>query len=58
MKKPAIIPMNRPITLKEWADGREARRATGLRVAPEIIRRTESSADKRLRAEFDGQRAP
>ncbi len=57
MKVP-VIPMDRPITLKDWLKGREARRATGMLVAPEVIRREKSSSDKRLRKEFAGRRAP
>lgn len=56
--KPPVIPMNRPITLDDWMKGREARRATGLLVAPAVIRRAESSSDHRLRKAFGGRRAP
>jgi hypothetical protein len=34
---------------EDWLKGRRARRETGNRVAPEIIRRPSSSSDKRLR---------
>lgn len=53
-----VIRMNEPITLEDWAKGREARRQVGLKVAPATIRRTESSSDKRLRKAFAGKRAP
>jgi hypothetical protein len=57
MKVP-VIPMNGPITLEDWMKGREARRATGLLVAPAVIRREKSSSDKRLKKAFNGKRAP
>ncbi|HSI65434.1 MAG TPA: hypothetical protein VLE43_20070 [Candidatus Saccharimonadia bacterium] len=56
--KPPVIRMNEPITLDDWEKGREARRLSGLKVAPASIRRKESSSDKRLRAAFGGNRAP
>lgn len=56
--KPPVIRMNEPITLEDWEKGREARRLSGLKVAPASIRRKESSSDKRLRAAFGGKRAP
>ena len=56
--KPPVIRMNEPITLDDWEKGREARRVSGLKVAPASIRRKESSSDKRLRAAFGGKRAP
>ena len=43
------IPMNEPMSWEDWLKGRRARRETGNRVAPEIIRRPTSSSDKRLR---------
>lgn len=51
-----IIPKGRPITWEDWLKGRRARRETGNRVAPEIIRRPSSSSDKRLRKLFNGER--
>jgi hypothetical protein len=51
-----IIPKGRPISWQDWLKGRRARRQTGARVAPEIIRRRASSSDKRLRKLFQGQR--
>lgn len=50
------IPMNEPMNWDDWLKGRRARRETGNRVAPEIIRRASSSSDKRLRKLFNGQR--
>ena len=50
------IPMNEPMRWEDWLAGRRARRETGNRVAPEIIRRPSSSSDPRLRRLFDGQR--
>ena len=51
-----IIPKGRPISWGDWLKGRRARRETGNRVAPEIIRRPGSSSDKRLRKLFHGER--
>ena len=50
------IPMNEPISWENWLKGRRARRETGNRVAPEIIRRPTSSSDQRLRRLFNGER--
>ena len=50
------IPMNEPMSWQDWLKGRRARRETGNRVAPEIIRRPSSSSDKRLRKLFHGER--
>ena len=50
------IPMNEPISWEDWLKGRRARRETGNRVAPEIIRRPASSSDRRLRKLFNGER--
>ena len=51
-----IIPKGRPISWADWLKGRRARRETGNRVAPEIIRRPSSSSDKRLRQLYNGER--
>jgi hypothetical protein len=51
-----IIPKGRPISWEDWLNGRRARRETGNRVAPEIIRRSSSSSDRRLRRLFNGER--
>jgi len=50
------IPMNEPMSWEDWLAGRRARRETGNRVAPEIIRRPTSSSDQRLRKLFHGER--
>ncbi len=51
-----MIPMSEPMEWTEWLRGRRARRETGTRVAPEVIRRPDSSSDKRLRPSFRGER--
>ncbi len=48
--------MNELMSWDDWLKGRRARRETGNRVAPEIIRRPSSSSDKRLRRLFKGER--
>lgn len=50
------IPMNEPMEWEDWLRGRRARRESGLLVAPEVIRRRESSKDDRLRELFEGER--
>lgn len=45
-------------TWDEWLASREARRTTSRRVGPAVTRRKESSSDRRLRKEFDGERGP
>ena len=50
------IPMNETMSWADWLKGRRARRETGNRVAPEVIRRPTSSSDKRLRKLFNGER--
>ena len=50
------IPKGRPISWEDWLKGRRARRETGNRVAPEVIRRPSSSSDNRLRKVFNGER--
>lgn len=51
-----IIPKGRPMAWEDWLKGRRARRETGNRVAPGIIRRLGSSSDRRLRRLFRGER--
>jgi hypothetical protein len=51
-----IIPKGRPIGWEDWLKGRRARRETGNRVAPGMIRRASSSSDERLRKLFKGER--
>ena len=50
------IPIDRSISWEDWLKGRRARREAGNLVAPEIIRRRESSSDRRLRDAFNGER--
>lgn len=50
------IPKDEPMRWEDWLAGRRARRETGNRVAPEIIRRPSSSSDRRLRKLFNGER--
>ena len=50
------IRRDRVLSWEDWLKGRRARRELGNRVAPEIIRRTQSSSDRRLRALFNGER--
>jgi hypothetical protein len=51
-----VIPMNEVMSWEDWLKGRRARRETGLKVAPENIRRPSSSSDKRLRKLYNGER--
>ncbi len=50
------IPMTEPMSWEDWLKGRRARRETGNRVAPEIIRRPSSSSDRRLHRLYGSQR--
>lgn len=50
------IPMNEVMPYEDWLKGRRARRMTGMRVAPEIIRRKEGPDDARLRKLYNGER--
>ncbi len=45
-------------TWEEWQATRAARRAAADRVAPPVVRRRESSSDRRLRGAFKGERGP
>ena len=51
-----MIPMNEAMSWEDWLKGRKQRRLTGMKVAPEIIRRPSSSSDKRLRRLYKGER--
>jgi len=53
-----VIPMNEVMSWEDWLKGRRARRETGNKVAPEIIRRPTSSSDRRLRKLFNGETRP
>ena len=50
------IPMNEVMSWEDWLKGRRARRETGNRVAPEIIRRKSGPDDDRLKKLFNGER--
>jgi len=50
------IPIEGSISYEDWLKGRRARRESGERVAPKIIRRKSSSSDKRLKKLFKGER--
>ncbi len=45
-------------TWEEWQATRAARRMAADRVDPPVVRRRESSSDRRLRAAFKGERGP
>jgi len=49
---------DRRLTWEEWQSKRQALREQTLRVGPAVTRRKESSSDPRLRAAFNGNRAP
>lgn len=51
-----VIPMDEPMRWEDLLAGRQQRRRTGMRVAPEVIRRESGPYDRRLRAAFDGER--
>lgn len=48
--------MNEVMSWEDWLKGRRARRETGNRVAPEIIRRKSGPDDDRLKKLFNGER--
>jgi len=48
--------MDEPMRWEDWLAGRQQRRRTGMRVAPEVIRRECGPDDRRLREAFDGER--
>lgn len=51
-------PVKTQWTWEQWQAGRQARRELSLRVGNPVCRRNESSSDRRLRAAFNGERAP
>jgi hypothetical protein len=51
-----VIPISDFMFWEDWLAGRRARRETGKKVAPEIIRRPSSSSDRRLRKLYNGER--
>jgi hypothetical protein len=48
--------MREVMSWEDWLKGRRWRRELGNRVAPEVIRRKQSSKDRRLRKLFNGER--
>lgn len=54
--KAPCIPIEGSISWEDWLKGRRARRESSRLVAPEIIRRTSSSSDRRLRKLYNGER--
>jgi hypothetical protein len=50
------IPIDRPISWEDWLAGRRYRRELSQRAAPQGSQRLRSSADRRLRRKFAGQR--
>ena len=54
-KIPSIL-LDKPITWQDWLAGRRARRQTSKQIVPGVVRRERSSADRRLRRRFPGER--
>ena len=52
------ITPERQWTWEQWMKGRYQRRMSGLKVAPAVIRRSESKDDAHLREANDGERGP
>lgn len=52
------IKPDRQWTWDQWMKGRYQRRMAGLKVAPAVIRRSESKDDRHLREGNDGERGP
>lgn len=50
------IPIDKPISWKDWLRGRKLRREISMLVAPHGSRRKKSSGDRRLRRLFNGAR--
>jgi len=50
------IPIDQPISWKDWLAGRKARREISMQLAPGGSRRKQSSSDPRLKKLFKGQR--
>lgn len=46
---PVRIPMDKPISEKDWAAGIDARRESTSKVAPPCVQRREGSDDRRLK---------
>jgi hypothetical protein len=58
--KETTIPIKpaKSYTWEQWQEGRALRRRLGELVAPAVIRRAESSSDRRLKEAFGGERGP
>ena len=54
--KVPCIPIEGSISWADWLKGRRARRESSKLVAPGIIRRQQSSSDRRLKKLFKGER--
>ena len=54
-KAPSIT-IGEIMSWEDWLKGRRWRRELGNRVAPEVIQRSRSSSDRRLRKLFKGRR--
>ena len=50
------IPLGKAISWEDWLAGRKYRRELSQRVASQGSQRPRSSADRRLRRQFNGQR--
>lgn len=50
------IPLDKPISWADWLAGRQYRRQLSQRAAPQGSQRPRSSADRRLRKLFKGNR--
>lgn len=51
-----LIPIDRPISWKDWLRGRKIRRRISMQVAPGGSQRPKSSSDRRLRKLYRGKR--
>lgn len=56
ISKVPSIPLDRAISWEDWLRGRRERRETSKLVAPGILRRENSSKDRRLKKLFKGER--
>lgn len=48
--------MSEPMSWDDWLKGRRARRETGRKVAPEVVRRPSGPDDEHLRRLYNGER--
>ncbi len=51
-------PLKTDWTWDEWQQSRAARRAAADKIGPVIVRRKESSSDRKLRTAFKDERGP